>query len=63
MNFLHSFRIENKLKSHEKVCKSKDICGIVTPSWKDKILESNQYMKSRKMPHTIYAGMEPLIKK
>ena len=25
LNCLHSFRIENKLKSHEKVCKNKDI--------------------------------------
>ena len=24
-----SFRTENKFKSHEKVCKSKDFCGIV----------------------------------
>ena len=28
LNCLHSFRTENKLKSHEKVCKNKDFCGI-----------------------------------
>ena len=50
LNCLHSFRTENKLNSHEKVCKNKDICGIVMPSEKD-ILEFNQYMKSDKMPH------------
>ena len=48
MNSLHSFRTENKLRSHEQVCK--DFCGIVMPSEKDKILEFNQYMKSDKMP-------------
>ena len=35
LNFLHSFRIENKLKSHEKVCKNKDSCRIVMPSEKN----------------------------
>ena len=39
LNCLHSFRTENKLKSHEKVCKNKDFCGIVMPSEKDNILE------------------------
>ena len=28
---LHSFTTENKLKSHEKVCKNKDFCDIVMP--------------------------------
>ena len=46
LNCLHSFRTENKPKSHEKVCKTKDFCGIVTSSEKDDILEFNQYMKS-----------------
>ena len=63
LNCLHSFRAGNKPKSHEKVCKSKDFCGIVVPSGKDKILEFNQYMKSNKMPYIIYADMESLIKK
>ena len=26
--YLHSLRTENKLKSHEKVCKNKDFCEI-----------------------------------
>ena len=39
LDCLHSLRTENKLKSHEKVCKNKDFCGIVLPSEKDKILE------------------------
>ena len=42
LNCLHSFRTENKLKSHEKVCKNKDFCGIVMPSEKDQILKFNQ---------------------
>ena len=61
MNCLHSVRTENKFKSHEKVCKNKDFCGIVMPSEKDKILEFNKYMKSDKMPYVIYADIEFLI--
>ena len=62
-NCLHSFRKENELKSHEKLCKYKDFCGIVMPSEKNSILEFNQYMKSDKVPYSIYADMESLIKK
>ena len=39
LNCLHTFTIENKLKSHEKVCKNKDFCEILMPLEKDKILE------------------------
>ena len=60
---LHSFRTENKLKSHEKVCQNKDFCRIVMPSEKDNILEFNKYMKSDKMPYINYADFESLIKK
>ena len=50
MECLDSFRTENKLKSHEKVCKNKDFCGIVLRYKKDDILAFNQYIKSDKMP-------------
>ena len=63
LNCLHSFRAENKLKSHEKVHKSKDFCGILIPSERNKILEFNQYMKSNKKPYIIYADIESLIRK
>ena len=38
LNFLDSVRTENKLRSHEKVCKNKDFHGIVMPSEKDSVL-------------------------
>ena len=63
MNCLHSFRTENKLKSHEKVCKNKDFGGIAMPSERDKILEFNHYMISDKIPYIIYADIKSLIKK
>ena len=52
-NYLHSFRTEKKLKPHEKVCKNKNICGIVMPSEKDNILKFKQYMKPDNMPYII----------
>ena len=61
LNCLHSFKTENKLKSHEKLCKNKDFFGIVMPAEKNKILKSNQYMKSDKMRYVIYADLESLI--
>ena len=58
LNCLHSFRTENKFKSHEKVCKNKNFSGIVMPSEKDNILEFNKYMKSDKMSYIIYADIK-----
>ena len=55
MNCLNSFRTENKLNSHEKVCKNNDFCEIVMPTEKNEILKFNQYIKSDKMPYIIYA--------
>ena len=63
MNSLNSFRTEDKLKSHEKVCKNKDIYGIVMPSKKNETLKFNQYMKSEIMLYIIYTDIESLIKK
>ena len=41
LNCLPFFRTENKLKSHEKVCKDKDFGRTVLPWEKKKILELN----------------------
>ena len=62
LNCLH-FRAKNKLKSHEKVPKSKDFCGILIPSERNKILEFKQFMESDKKPYIIYAFIESLIRK
>ena len=39
LNCLHSFRAKDKLKSHKKVPKSKNFCGILIPSERNKISE------------------------
>ena len=63
MLYLLSFRVENKLKSHEKVCKNKDGILWTCNSCNDKILKLKQYLKSDKMPYIIYADIESLILK
>ena len=57
LNCLCSFRTENKLKSHEKVCKYKDFHGILMSSEKGNISDFNQYMNSDKMEYIIYADI------
>ena len=52
-----------KVKSHEKVCQNKDFCGAAMPLEDTKMLEFNQYVKSDKMPYTIYANLESLLVK
>ena len=51
------------LKSHEKVCKNKDFCGIVMSPKKRNMLKFNQYSTSDKTPYIFYADIESLIKK
>ena len=64
LNCFHSFKTENKHeKSHEKVHKNKDFCGVVMPSEKDNILEFNKYPRSDKMSYITYADIESWIKK
>ena len=47
--YLHTFRAENKIKSHKDVCENNDFCNIVMPSKDNKTLELNQYYKSEFM--------------
>ena len=51
-NWIHSFRTEKELKSHEKVCKNIAFCVIV-----------NLLLKLDKKQCNIYADIESLIKK
>ena len=63
LNCLHSFAVENKRESHQKVRKNKDFCNVIIPFEDTKILEFNQYQKSGKALFVIYADLECLIEK
>ena len=41
MNCLYSFRIKNKLKSHENVCKDHDYCDMIIPKEDNSVLKFN----------------------
>ena len=43
LNYLHSFKLKNKLKSHKKVCENKDFCYIAMLSEYTKTLQYEQY--------------------
>ena len=63
LNCLHSYRAENKLKKHEKVCNDHDYCCVEMPNDKNKILKYNQGGNSLKAPFLIYADLECLLEK
>ena len=63
LNYFHSFKTENKLQSHKRVCEIKYFCNIIMPSDDTKILEFNQYQKSDKAIFIIYADLERIIEK
>ena len=44
-NCLHLLRRKNKLESHKKASKNKDLCTVVMASEDTKISEFNQYHK------------------
>ena len=57
-----SFKMENMLQSHEKVCK-KCFSRIAVSFQKENILQFNQHMKLDKVLYIIYADIQSLIKK
>ena len=60
MNCLHSFRTDNSLKRHEKLCDNDDYCDVEMPT-KNKTLKYNHGEKSLKVPFTIYADLHCLL--
>ena len=63
LHCFHSYRTENKLKKHEKVCNDHDCCYVEMPSEDNKILKYNHGEKSMKAPFIIYADLECLLEK
>ena len=63
LNCLHFFKTENKLISHKKVCKKKDILELKCHQKQIIILDFNRHMKSDKMSYIIYADIKSLITK
>ena len=58
---LHSFRTDNPLKRHERLCDNDDYCYVEMPTKDKKSLKYNHGEKSLKAPFTIYADLECLL--
>ena len=58
---LHSFRTDNALKRHERLCDNNDYCHVEMPTKDDKKLKYNHGEKSLKATFTIYDDLECLL--
>ena len=63
LNCFHSYRTENKLNVHKKVCENHNYCKIEMPSNDNTFIKYNQGEKSLKLPFVIYADLGCILKK
>ena len=63
LNCFHSYRTENKLESHKKICENHDYCHVEMPAKESNIIKYNHGEKSMKVPFIIYADLECLLEK
>ena len=56
-----SYRTDNTLKKHERLCNKHDYCHIDMPSEDKNILKNNSGEKSLKVAHAFYLGTESLL--
>ena len=63
LNCFHSYRTENKLNVHKKICENHEYCNIEMPSPNNNIIKYNQGEKSLELPLIVYADLECLLEK
>ena len=63
LNCFHSYRTENKLEAHKKICENHDYCHVEMPTKNNNIIKYNHGEKSMKLPSVIYAYLECLLEK
>ena len=63
LNCFHSYRTENKLNVHKKICENNKYCNIEMSSPNSNIIKYNQGDKSLKLPFIVYVDLECLLKK
>ena len=61
LNCLHSFRTDNALKKHERLCDNNDYCNVEMPTQFNKTLKCNHGEESLKTPFVIYADLDCLL--
>ena len=60
---METFKRENRLKKHKKVCENHGYCYAEMPEEDNKILKDNQGEKSMRVSFIIYADLECLLEK
>ena len=63
LNCFHSYRTENKLEAHKKICENHDYCQVEMPTKNNNIIKYNHGEKSMKLPFVVYADLECLLEK
>ena len=63
LNCFHSYRTENKLEAHKKICENHDYCHVEMPTKDNNIIKYNHGEKSMKVPFIIYTDLECLLEK
>ena len=63
LNCFHAYTTERKLRKHEITCNNHDFCDIKIPDEDNKILKYISGEKSLRVPFTIYADLECLLRK
>ena len=53
LNCFHSYRTENKLEAHKKMCENYDYCHVGIPTKNNNIIKYNHGEKSMKLPFVI----------
>ena len=63
LNCFNSYRTENKLNVHKKICENHEYCNIEMASPNNNIIKYNQGDKSLELTFIIYTDLECLLKK
>ena len=63
LNCFHSYRTENKLEAHKKICENHDYCHAEMPTKNNNIIKYNHGEKYMKVLFIIYADLECLLEK
>ena len=63
LNCLHSFRTDNALKKHERLCENNDYCSVEMPTKLNKTLKYNNGEKLLRTSFVIYVDLECLLLK
>ena len=61
LSCLHSFRTDNALRKHERLCNNHKYCNVVMPAKVKNIFTYNHGEKSLKVAHVIYMDLECLF--